>query len=228
MAWKKRTSGNYGGGIMLFSVMSTTMRSRFSQAARFMADRRGAAAIEFALIAPLLLSLYFVTMEVGQGIETNKKVSRVGSLVADLITQQNTITAGEIDAIMNIGAAILQPYGRSNPTIKITAIEVTNESSPKVKVVWSRKLVDGESDRDETPGLAPARPLPDKLKVKGTFLIRVQSELDYEPVITWNASPDSPLGLGVMGKIFKDGILEMGEVYYLRPRASTTIPCTGC
>ncbi|WP_342214186.1 TadE/TadG family type IV pilus assembly protein [Aminobacter anthyllidis] len=54
-------------------------------------DKRGVAAIEFAIIAPLLLSLYFVTMEVSQGIETNKKVSRVGSMVADLVTQQQTI-----------------------------------------------------------------------------------------------------------------------------------------
>jgi len=218
----------HGGEIMFVTAMWTAVRSRFAGASRFLADRRGAAAIEFALIAPLLLSLYFVTMEVGQGIETNKKVSRVGSLVADLITQQNTITAGEIDSIMDIGAAILQPYGRSKPTIRITAIEVTNESTPKVKVVWSRKLENGAPDRDETPGQPPARPLPPKLKVKGTFLIRVQSELDYKPVITWSADQQQVLGLGVMGKIFKDGILDMGEVYYLRPRASTTIPCTGC
>ena len=51
-------------------------------------DRRGVAAVEFALIAPLLLSMYFVTMEVSQGIEANKKVGRVGSIVADLVTQQ--------------------------------------------------------------------------------------------------------------------------------------------
>ncbi len=31
---------------------------------RFAADRRGVAALEFALIVPLLLMLYFVTMEV--------------------------------------------------------------------------------------------------------------------------------------------------------------------
>ncbi|MBE0692234.1 MAG: pilus assembly protein, partial [Aquamicrobium sp.] len=65
------------------------------------ADRRGVAAIEFAFIAPLLLMLYFVTMEVAQGIETNKKVSRVGSMVADLVTQQSReISTSDLDPIM--------------------------------------------------------------------------------------------------------------------------------
>ena len=110
---------------------------------RLIGDRRGVAAIEFAFIVPLLLSMYFVTMEVSQAIETNKKVSRVGSMVADLVTQQQTITKAELDAIMAIGESLLQPYNRSKPTITITAIEITDEATPKVKVVWSRKLVNG-------------------------------------------------------------------------------------
>jgi Flp pilus assembly protein TadG len=39
---------------------------------RLIPDRRGVAAVEFALVAPLLLCMYFVTMEVAQGIEANK------------------------------------------------------------------------------------------------------------------------------------------------------------
>ena len=60
-----------------------------SRIARLLGDRRGAAAIEFAFIAPLLLSMYLVTMEVSQAIEVNKKIARVGSMVADLVTQQD-------------------------------------------------------------------------------------------------------------------------------------------
>src|SRR5262245_66542635 len=92
--------------------------------ARLVRDRRGVAAVEFALIVPLLLSMYFVTMEVSQAIETNKKVSRVGSMVGDLIAQQQSITKSEVDAVMQIGESLLQPYNRSRPTIVITAIEI--------------------------------------------------------------------------------------------------------
>ena len=91
-------------------------------------DRRGVAAIEFALVAPLLLCMYFVTMEVSQAIETNKKVSRVGSMVADLVTQQSTTSMSELEAIMQIGQALLTPYYRSKPDDHVTAIEITDET----------------------------------------------------------------------------------------------------
>lgn len=184
-------------------------------------DRRGIAALEFALIAPLLLSMYFVTMEVAQAIEANKKVSRVGSMVADLITQQQAITKSEVDAIMAIGEATVQPYNRSKPSIIVTAIEVTDETTPKVQVVWSRKLVDGVYSVDAAKGTTAT--LPTALKIKGSFLIRVTSTLGYKPVITW-AAENKP-ALGLMAAF--DGI-SMAETYYLRPRMSPTISCSDC
>ena len=184
-------------------------------------DKRGIAAVEFALIAPLLLSLYFVTMEVSQAIETTKKVSRAGSMIADLITQQQTITSTEVDAVMKIGESILQPYNRSTGKIIVTAIEITDEATPKVQVVWSRKLVDGVASVDAVNGTATT--VPPALKIKGTFLIRVESDLEYKPVITWAAQSKPVLGLAAAF----DGI-SMSESYYLRPRMSQSVPCTGC
>lgn len=193
----------------------------WTRATRFCADRRGVAAIEFAFIVPVLLVMYFVTMEASQAIETSKKVSRIGSMVADLVTQQNTITKAELDAIMQIGTTTLQPYNRSTPKIVITAIEVTTDAAPKVQVVWSRKLVDGTPAADATKGTTTT--VPATLKVAGTFLIRVESDLAYEPVITWSADGQERLGLtSAFNKI------SMGETYYLRPRRSTTIPCGDC
>ena len=40
---------------------------------RFCSDRRGVAAIEFAFIVPVLLIMYFVTMEASQAIETARR-----------------------------------------------------------------------------------------------------------------------------------------------------------
>jgi Flp pilus assembly protein TadG len=190
-------------------------------ASRFAGARGGVAAIEFAFIAPVLLSLYFVTMEVSQAIEVNKKVGRVGSMVADLITQQQSITESEVDAILKIGESILQPYNRSKATIVATAIQVTDENSPEVKVVWSRKIENGAYHDAETPGSTTT--IPAKLKIRNTFLIRVESDLAYKPVITWAADQKKVLGLAAAF----DGI-SMAERYYLRPRMSQTIPCDDC
>jgi Flp pilus assembly protein TadG len=193
----------------------------FSGTRRFLADRRGVAALEFALIVPLLLMLYFVTMEVSQAIETNKKVGRVASMAADLVTQQQDIYKADLEGIMRIGESTLQPYNRSVPSITITAIEVTDETTPKVQVVWSRKLIDGNFSAGPAKGTPTT--IPDALKIKGSFLVRAESSLAYEPVITWTAQQKTTLGLT---SAF-DGI-SMKETYYLRPRMSTSIPCSDC
>lgn len=192
------------------------------QAIRLCRDRRGVAAIEFAFIAPLLLAMYFVTMEVSQGIETSKKVSRIGSMVADLVAQQQDVTPDRLKAIMQIGQATLQPYNRSDPTIIITEIEITGDTPPKAKVFWSRKLVKGVDSAGETKKSETT--VPAALMVAGTHIVRVQSSLEYKPVIAWAAESDQrPLGLS---SAFSN--ISMSETYYLRPRMSIKVTCDAC
>ncbi len=198
---------------------------RFSRAVarlrRLASDRRGVAAVEFAFIAPVLLTLYFVTMEVSQGVEANKKVGRVASMVADLVTQQPEVTASNLEAIMAIGAAIIQPYNRTEPQIEITAIQMTNDAQARPIVVWSRRMADGgfaqgEGEGDETD-------VPEQLRIQNTFLVRVAATLDYRPVITWAADNKASFGLA---SAFDR--IDMREQYYLRPRMSQTIDCDDC
>lgn len=188
---------------------------------RLAGDRDGVAALEFALIVPLLLCLYFVTMEVAQAIDVNKKVGRAGAVVADLVTQQQTMSKSELEGIMRIGEATLQPYNRTKADIVITAIEVTDEATPKVQVVWSRKLINGAFSAGPAKG-TPIE-IPPSLKVKGSFLVRAESALSYQPVISWAAADKPALGLA---SAFDS--ISMAEGYYLRPRMSTTIPCSDC
>jgi Flp pilus assembly protein TadG len=189
---------------------------------RFSSNRKGVAAVEFALIVPILLVMYFMTMEASQAIETSKKVSRIGSMVADLVTQQPTIVKADLDAIMQIGTSTIQPYNRSTPNITITAIQVTTDTPPKVNVVWSRKVLNGVNSVGVTAGTATT--VPSTLKVAGTFLIRVESNLAYSPIINWQ--PDTQQKLGLTQSLTTT--IPMGETYYLRPRRSLTIPCSDC
>ena len=122
---------------------------------------------------------------------------------------------------MKIGQALLIPYYRSKPRIIVTAIEITDEATPKVKVFWSRKLV------NDLPSAGPAKgtitTVPVALNTRGSFLVRVESELDYKPVITWARRRTSRLGLTSM---FDN--IAMKETYYLRPRMSSQVVCTDC
>jgi Flp pilus assembly protein TadG len=197
--------------------IKTTAASFFGRGQQFLRDRRGLAAIEFALLAPLLIALYFLAMEAGRAIEANGKVDRIGAMVGDLVTQQPTVNASDLDAIMRIGEATLQPYIRSQPTITVTAIEISDEAQPKARVVWSRKLADGAFSAGEAKDEEVT--IPPSLMIAGSFLIRAESNLNYQPVITWVASGERSFGF--------DSI-SMGEAYYLRPRMSRTISCPDC
>ncbi len=205
----------FGGG-----VRSALVHLRVA-AVRFVRQRSGIAAVEFALIAPLLQCMYFLTLETSQGIVANKKVARIGSMVADLITQQGTIGKAELDAIMQIGGSIIQPYNRTLPKIVVTAIEITPDPGSKVQVAWSRKLVNGVASVDAAKGATTT--LPAALNVKGSFLIRVDSYLEYKPLITWTATQKQSLGL-----FSAFDTISMQETYYLRPRMSSSITCSDC
>lgn len=188
---------------------------------RLIKDRQGVAAVEFALIVPFLLIFYFLSMEVSQAIENNKKVSRIGSMVADLVAQNADMTPAELDAIMQIGSAVLQPYGRSSPRITVTGIYLTDEATPKAKVVWSRKLANGFFSRAALKGTVTS--VPTALTIRDTFILRVESELDYRPVIAWSADGKAAMGLAAA---FDN--INMSETYYLRPRMSSDVQCATC
>lgn len=187
---------------------------------RFRHDRRAVAAVEFAFIAPILLAMYFLTMEVSQAIETNKKLSRVSSMVADLVTQQGSLTKDDLDAIMKIANTSLLPYHRSAPDISITGISIGG-SPVKATVAWSRKVVAGTYSADAKAG--DETTVPTSLTIPNSFLVRVTSKLQYRPIITWAAQDKGMLGLAAAVNN-----LPMGETYYLRPRMTTTISCSNC
>ena len=194
-----------------------------TRAARFCRDRRGVAAIEFAFIVPVLLIMYFITMEASQAIETSKKVSRIGSMVADLITQQTSVTKADLNAIMAIGTSTLKPYNRSSPKIIVTAIQITDEATPQVQVAWSRKLVSGTYSADAAKNSITT--VPATLNIRNTFLIRVESDLGYTPVIAWSKTDAQAKSYGLLSTFSN---ISMSETYYLRPRRSSTIPCSDC
>ncbi|MCV0395009.1 MAG: pilus assembly protein [Rhizobiaceae bacterium] len=185
-------------------------------------DRRGVAAVEFAFVAPLLIALYFTTIEISQAIDTNKKVGRLASMVGDLVTQQQTVTKADMRGILDVSNTVLFPYSRSKATVTITAIEVTDEATPKTKVVWSyRKLPNGSFQNGYAKDSLTT--LPASLTVAGSFLIRVEADLRYYPILLWSAEAKADIGLAAA---FDK--LEMGESYLLRPRRSTRIPCEDC
>src|SRR5690606_1792840 len=149
----------------------------------FLGDRRGLGAVEFALIAPLLLLIYLGSVDLADGMDTNKKLSRSASALADLVARQLSVTKNDLDGMFNIGRASLLPYSRTEPRIRITAIRVdgterANNLEPKVD--WSYANVANFAARKGSVGNIPST-----LLGEGSYFIRVDVELDYKPLNAW-------------------------------------------
>jgi Flp pilus assembly protein TadG len=194
--------------------------NRASAAARaFREEQSGVAAIEFAFIAPLLITIWLGTMEISQGIEVNKKVGRSASIIGDLIAQELSLPVATIDDIMKIGAAVLQPYNRDAPRVTVTEIHI--DAGLNATVVWSRRGDANTFSRPFAPGSAVLN-LPANMKIADTDLIRVETQLEYLPVTSWTIRKNATGPSGSYATV------NMAETYYMRPRQGSDVKCVGC
>ncbi len=189
---------------------------------RFRRNRDGIAAVEFALIVPLLLAMYLGTIEISNGITVNKRLARVASTVADLVTQQSQVNKAGLNAILDIGAAIMIPYDADQPVITIVGIDVDDDHPDGGEIIWSRRYNKGSYDGGLGSGLGTKISVPTRLRIDETFIVKVTAEIEYRPIVTWIIGEKTDAG----GSTYT--ALDMEEEYYLRPRLSDTVDCTDC
>lgn len=103
---------------------------------RFVRDRRGVSAVEFALIAPLMIAFYFGLTEFCQGYMAQKRMGHSAAAVADLVAQTDVVTTSELDDIVAIGGLIMKPFSATALTVRVSS--VTRGSDGVAKVDWSR------------------------------------------------------------------------------------------
>ncbi|GAB1580486.1 pilus assembly protein [Phyllobacterium phragmitis] len=181
---------------------------------RFRKDRSAAAAVEFVLVVPLIVLVYLGAVDLSEGIETDKNVSRAAGIIADIVAQQSTVSKTQLDDIFEIGEATIFPYDRAKPGIKVTAIQVaaSPQTNPPATVAWSYS--NGKLSPD-TKGRTID--IPAGFRTNGTYLIKVEVALTYVPVTAW----------GMRNLVSADGGLPLSETYYLSPRLADTA-CSNC
>lgn len=102
---------------------------------RFIGDRRGVSAVEFALVAPAMLTLYIATAELTQALVTDRKITGAANVVADLVAQDDFVTDGEMDDIHAAAAAILVPLPSDPLSLRITSVRMDIDG--EIFVDWS-------------------------------------------------------------------------------------------
>ncbi|MCB1473597.1 MAG: pilus assembly protein [Rhodobiaceae bacterium] len=131
----KRSGGPTRAGSRLRDKLS-----RLPLVRRFFGEDRGVAAVEFALIVPVMVTAYLGSVDLTQAVMVDRKVSVMASAVGDLVAQTDEITNAEMSNIFDISASLLSPFDASTIKLRVSSLEITTDkqgTKRKAKVQWS-------------------------------------------------------------------------------------------
>lgn len=167
--------------------------------ADLMHDRNGNAAIEFALIVPLMLTLFFGTLEFSSGVAVDRKVTLVARTMSDLTSRSTTVTDTDLSNFLIVGKSIMTPYSATPLNSTITELYVDPANST-AKVQWSK---------GSTPlAVGSTVAIPTALQVNDTYLIYAQVDYKYVPAV---------------GYLMDKAGVTLKDETYTRPRQSTCV-----
>ena len=151
-------------------------------------DRSGLAAVEFAMIFPIMVVLYFGVVEFSSAIAVDRKATQVARTLSDLTSQSMTVADTDIKNFGEAAKAIMTPYPPSPLVSSITEVYI-DKVSGVARVQWSKGLTIGPTGDVSIAAAAPHNPgdvvtLPLALvAAKGTFVIWSEVSYKYTPAI---------------------------------------------
>jgi len=158
---------------------------------RFSNDEGGVAAVEFALLAPLLLTLMLGALEITQSIWADGKVEQATSTIGDLVSRTPIMTDGEFGALGEAGPLVLRPNPQNDLKFTVTSVigclaDAGDEDSEfNYYVLWSRVWQGGSVSASPHAIDQKFDNQPESLTVSdGDTLIITQGEYNYSPTIT--------------------------------------------
>lgn len=185
----------------------------------FGSDEKGVAAVEFALILPIMAMMFIGAVEMSWAVGVDRRVSQVAGATGDLVARVNqNIPEAEVKDIMKIGSYLMYPF--DEPPLKITTTIVTSDvndatiTTLRWQCVYDASLPAASQLACTCPvAPKPAFTVPSNLMGKNEGLVVSDVQYKYKPLIlTFDffmkaANPSA------------GGIYTLTEKLYLKPRA---------
>lgn len=105
----------------------------------FAGDAQAVAAVEFALVVPVMLLLYVGSVEAGSVISVDRRVQTVAGSMGDLVSRSNVkIAACDIKDFFQASAGIMAPYSSTPLQQVVSSIFVKADGTTSVQ--WSESM----------------------------------------------------------------------------------------
>jgi Flp pilus assembly protein TadG len=172
---------------------------------RFLRDRGGLAAVEFAFVAPILILAYFGVAELCGALLAQRKTSHVASAIGDLTAQYSAPTVADMNNFFAAGQTIMSPSDTT--TLKMRVSEITENAAGTVaQSVWSC-----QSNWVKIPNGTPETLQPNLISA-GQSVIMAEAQYTYTSPVSYIVKNLPPYSY----------------TFYLRPRIVDPIPDPVC
>ena len=148
--------------------MRQTVFSRFARA------KQGLAALEFAILAPMMVFVLFASIDLLDMLDTNNRLENAAVSLADVVARDTEVTDAEVDGFWQALDVLMFPNNGAVVDMRISSVSI--EANGTARVIWS-----------EGHGLAP-RPgnstltlseMSAGLRTPGTSVIMSEAEMEY-------------------------------------------------
>ncbi len=99
--------------------------------------QRGVSAVEFALIAPLMVLMLFGATEASLAVTVDRKTTLAASTLGDLAAQTDLVSCAELSQISAVTRQVYEPYSGSAATMVVANLTLVGGVA---KVEWSKFL----------------------------------------------------------------------------------------
>ena len=179
--------------------MKSPLRSVRRRAVDLLADCRGIAATEFAVIVPIMLVMFFGTVEFSSGVAVDAKVTLMARTLSDLTSRSIKMNDSDKDNFIAASTAIMAPYPSAPTRATISELYV-DPTTLAARVQWSK----GSAPR----AVSSTVTIPPQLAVGDTYLIFSEVSYRYVPTV---------------GYVMAFSGVNLSDVSYTRPRQSVCV-----
>lgn len=156
---------------------------------RYRRNERGLAAVEFAMVSPILILLLLGGTEMGRYILVHQKAEKMAYSVSNVISQLDTVTSGDVDVIFGAVTELMNPYDNfeTRGTLFLSSVHKDPDDAGQT-IRW--QCQGGGSltanSRVGEVGSGNAAVLPGNLDLEDDDNVIVSEVVyTYQPMLTW-------------------------------------------